>query len=418
MKKLKTLKRNNNEQINLSNRLPGATGESLVPEAQSNTTNIESQIQRYLGHGEQQHDVDYQNSMNQLIRQGRSQLSEGYNDLRNQFNDRNVEITSTKSVKDIQQELRKLISEGGYDNPEARELANQLQSADKGKTVPASKLLTQFQTADKLAKLATQKSFERNQNLTQEQREFFSKQAEQFREQAEKIASLLEEQVNPEFRNQLQQLNSGWRQYASLYKNPLARKIESGRGISGNNILNQLRGEDIGQRLLRSLTLSNPEANHAAIAHTYASNPRGLLESPQYEQQFIQQNTSLPQYQRQLQESIQGEQRAQKLAFERQEEAYRVERAYQEDVELEKIKSEAKKIASEIEKWNQAIKDFEKALKNEKLTLKEKMEIGARLNDARKNVNRLKSIGKKALGYSLIAGIGDTAINKFLNIFK
>lgn len=405
------------EPTNLQNRLPGSTGENLVPESRLITQNETREIQPYLGKGKQ-NDVLFQNTMNKMIKSNRAEIGSGYDKLKQTFENKNIELTKTKDISQIHKELRELISKGGLDTPEAKQLASDLNNTGKDKNISASSLLTQFRTLDKLAKQSYNKSFERNESLTEQQRNDYKNQAEEYQRQAKKLSDLLEDKVDPDFGKTLKQLNNSWRRYASLYKNPLGREIESQRGISGNNIFQKMRGEDAGQKLLQELTLSNPHATRAAIGHTYAENPEELLEAPEFEQQFIQSNPHLQGYMQRIKQSLQGEQAAERTAQKRQEEAMRVEKAYKEDVQLEKLKSEARDTAQQIEHWDEAIKDLEKAMKNEKANYYEKLELSMKLENARQNKERLKKIGGKLGSALLILGGIDTAISKVLKIFK
>lgn len=405
------------EPTDLSNRLPGATGEHLLPQAQNQTRLANRETSQYLGRGNPEpHDVMYQNIMNQMIRGNRAELSRGYNQLGQTFENRNITLPRTRDINEAHQELRRVISEGGLDSPEARALAHDLSSSEN-QDIPAADMLRQFRSADKLSKLASRKSFERNENLTEEQRNNFRRQAHEYRTQANRLQDILERDVDPQFASTLQNLNRGWRQYASLYENPLARKIESGRGISGNNILEQMRGDDIGQQLLRELTRSHPEAQRSAIGHTYAEHPDRLLNASPYEQGFIDQNPNLTGMIQRMRQAQQNEQIARQQAAARQEEAARAERAYQEDVQKEQAKSQARQYAHQIEQYEKIIPELERQASNVKSTMEEKVRAALRLEKAQKDLQRIKKAGiglALFIGYEVLDKATKTALNIIL----
>lgn len=395
---------------NLQNRLPGGTGEQLVPQAQRATQAAEREIGQYLGAG-QSHDVIFQNIMNQIIRGNRNQLGSGYNKLEESMSNQNVESPRTHDLTETQAQLRQLISQGGLESPEAKALADQLHQGNQSQNVPASDVLRQFRTADKLSKLATQKAYSRNESLTPEQRGQFLSQAQEYRDHARKLQEFLEQNVDEEFLPRLQNLNQGWRQYASLYKNPLARKIESGMGVSGNDILGQMRGEHPSQQLLQQLTQSHPEALRAALGHSFANQPQRLLNPSQFEQGFINQNPNLEGMVNRLREALHGEEAAQQQATARQAEATRVHRAFEEDVKLEKTKAHAREYAQQIEQLEKVISELERLSANTKATMKEKVAASLRMQKAKTDLERVKKLGK-GIGYVLLYEVLDTATKK------
>ena len=405
-------------EINLSNRLPGATGEDLVPQAQTQRQSYVDQLSHYLGRQETEPmDVQFQNTMNQAIRVGRQQIGQGYNNLKSSFEGKNVSLKKTEPLKEAQSQLSYLVKNSDLNPQETKSLVSEL-STTKGDSVPASQILSQFRTADKLSKNAFKKAYERNEFMTEEQRNNAISQAEQYKKIAEKLSEILEEQVNPDFRSELQDLNSAWREHASLYKNPLARKIESGRGITGSNILEQMRGNDIGQQLLRRYTMSNPSSLRAAIGHSYRQNLEQLLNASSYEQQFIQQSEQLPTMLERIQNAQRAEQQAAQEAERLRSEASRVERAYKEDVKREAAKKEAKEAAKQYSDLHEQEKQLLELLKQKEMSLKQKIELSAKLDRVRKDKKLIFGTLKK-LGYAvLIAGVGSEAGNLLNKIFK
>ena len=408
----------NEPEINLSNRLPGATGDELVPQAQAQRQSYVDQLRQHLGQQEPEPmDVQYQNAMNRDIRAGRQQIGQGYNNLKSSFEGQNVTVNRTRPLKEIQDELFSLVKEGDLNSPEIKQLAEELSQPEQ-KEVPASQVLTQFRTVDKLSKNAYKKAYERSESMTEEQRNNAISQAEQYKSIAEKLSKILEKEVNPDFRSELQGLNSAWREHASLYKNPLARKIESGRGITGSNILDQMRGNDIGQQLLRRYTMSNPESLRSALGHTYNQNPEQLLNASPYEQQFIQQSEHLPSMITRLRNAQHNEHAAAQETERLRNESSRVERAFKEDIKREAAKEEARKLSQQYKDLQSKEKELNQLLSQKKSTLKQKVELGTRLSQVRKDKEAIMKILKK-IGYGvLIAGVGVEAGGLLNKVFK
>ena len=400
----------------LSNRLPGGTGEGLIPQAENQLAQHRQVGQQYLGHG-QSNDVRFQDEMHHMITSNRAQIGEGYNNLKSAFEEKNVAIPNSKSLQELHSELDKLIRSGEHQSPEALEVLTHIQNFGKNNTVPASQLLQQFRTLDKLAKQTYSKAFERSESMTEQQRQSYKDQGKLYREKAEEISKIMEgaENLPADFRETLQNLNSQWREYAKLYSNPLAKEIEARRGIAGSNIMSKMRGSDEGQQLLRNLTLSNPETIRTAIGHTYSENPHAMLEAPEHEQQFIMADEHLPGYLERARSHQQNLERAHQETQRRQEEGSRVKKAYEEDVAAEKQKSEARNKVAEadkkkseikklVEEYIQHMKEHEALLSNKKMTLEQKMRAGQKLESIKKVSDRIKKLGK-GLGYAtLISG--------------
>lgn len=411
--------------IDLSNRLPGGTGEDLIPSAQNEHQEYLEAGRKYLGHDEP-NDVMFQNKMHQTIKQHKAQIGEGYNNLKEKFQNKNVTIPASENLQELQSSLRELVKKGDLTSPEAKDLAEQIHNIQGAHEIPASSLLTQFRTLDKLSKNAFDKSLETNKSLTEQQRENYKNLGDNYREHAEKISSLLESQVDKQYRQELSGLNSQWRQYASLNKNPLGKEIMSKRGISGSNIMQKMRGNDASQELLRNLTLSNPDALRAAIGHSYSENPESLLTAPKYEQQFLQQHEHLPEYMKHLRWSQNNMANAKKTTEQRQEEAQRVKKAYEEDVKIENKKEQARNKVSEsqnksgeltelIKTYHKHLGEYQELLKKHGNTLEQKLKSGQKLEDLKKISGRIKKISKNA-GYVGLLAAGSGVEKKLFDI--
>ena len=372
-------------EIDLTNRLPGGTGEGLISKAQEQRQSHIDQLSEYLGGTETEPmDVQFQNTMNEAIRSGRKEISKGYNNLKSSFEGKNVSVKKTEPLKEAQSQLSYLVKNSDLNPQETKSLVSEL-STTKGNSVPASQILSQFRTADKLSKNSFKKAYERNEFMTEEQRNNAISQAEQYKKIAENLSKILEEQVDPDFESQLKNLNLKWREHASLYKNPLARKIESGRGITGANILEQMRGNDIGQQLLRRYTMSNPSSLRSAVGHSYNQNPEQLLNASPYEQQFIQKMEQLPSMIKNMQRAQRAEQEAAQQTEKLKTEASRVEKAFKEDVKREAAKKEAKEAAKQYSDLQEQEKQLSELLKQKEMSLKQKVELSAKLDRVRKD---------------------------------
>jgi len=402
----------------LGNRLPGSTGSNLVPKAEAQAGENSKLISELLGRGEQ-NDVKFQDFLNEKISSHKRAIGHGYEEVKNAFKNKNIEIPKSNDIKNLQNDLLELIKNNKMGTKEYKNLSSQILDIldNPSKTISASKLLEQFRTLDKLSKQSYAKSRESNISLTEAQRTQFGDEGKSYRNQADKLASLIESKVDKEFKNKLAPLNEQWRQFSSIEETPIGRQLSSSQGMSSSNILESMRGSDEGQQILRALTEFYPEASRTALGHLYAKNPESLLNASSYEKPFIQKVDKLPEYIEKLRSSKQNIQTAKSKELQLKEEAKRVESAYNEDVKHEQNIKKARDIADKLKEHEKDLKQQKELLRNRDLTYKQKLEANAKLDSINKNIDRLKKAGKN-IGFTVIGASLTGATKKLFDLFR
>lgn len=419
----------------LSNRLPGATGEGLIPEAENNTRQAEqgiesvnNEIRSYLNHNET-HDVNLQRIVNPILRANRQQISSGYNDLENDLSQHNVTIPNTNTAKELTSQLSELIKNGGIHSEEATKLVGELDRVGKNETIPADTYLRAYRTAEQLSREAMNKARQIGK-VTQEQRQEFENLSQQYAEQAEKMSRHLEASVGEDILPRLSTLNRRWAtEVRSLDRNPFHRKLSSNNPMKSPNLMQDLRGDAPGQDFLRQVISGHSGALRNLVGRTYANNPEGLLNAPPEEMQYIERLPSLTGMRNRLQQaqqrhgqSLAEEQRVREHVENLARENSRISKAHEESVKKEKAKTEARKLHAELkEKQSNIERDIKinrKLREQKENSLKKSMELDKKVQQMEADLSRIKSSIKEVAKLIAKGVAGVETINIIRKIFK
>lgn len=420
---------------NISNRLPGATGEGLIPAAEAQTEqaaneieNVRSAIRPELRHNET-HDVNLQRIVNPILRANRQQISQGYNELSQEMANHNVTIPNTSNAQELTSQLSELIRNGGLHSEEATNLLKELDNVGKDEVIPADVYLRSYRTAEQLARKANEKAYQVGK-LTDEQRQQYRDLAERYESQAAKMSQYLEENVGKDITPRLEALNSRWaNEVRALDRNPFHRKLASNNPINTPNMMQALRGDARGQAFLRQIIMNNPEALRNLIGRNYANNPEGLLTAPPEEMQYIERLPELMRMRERLQqaqhqhgEALAREQQVREHVRNLEEENKRIAKGFEEDVAREKAKAEAKKLHTQLkEKQKNLERDIKinRQLRGKKEnSLKKSIELDEKVKQMNADLDRIKNASKEIAKLIIKGVVGIETINIVRKILK
>lgn len=412
-------------------RLGDDTQRNLLPEAErahqqsvENRQRYEQELSRALGRGET-HDVALTSELIPALRANRQEIGRGYDGLEQRMSNENVSTPNTRSTQEINKDLIETIKQGGLSSPEATKLVSELSEVGSNDTIPGDVYLRATRTTRQLASDAMNKA-RKVGGSNADERARQEEISNNLNERADQMEKHLEENVGEDVFPELRQLNSRWRnEVRSLDKNKLHRQIQADQGLSSRNLMQALRGNSLGQRHLNNMISRSPTALRNVVGRAYADNPRGLLDLPAQEEQFVQQmpgitglREGLRRSLQQEQEALQAAESARSRATAAEENAKQLAKMFKKDLAEEnaaqtvreknaEIIKKIENLSKEAETKKMAAKELKDSLKNKKLKLNEKIEASMKLEKARKDLDAIKKV---AFNLSKLAAAGTIGI--------
>lgn len=423
-------------------RLADETQRNLLPKAErahkesiQNIQRYEKELSRALGLGET-HDVALTEELIPALRANRQEISRGYDSLEKKMSTKNVVAPNTITSQEINNELIEIIKQGKLHSPEAMKLADELSNIGKNKTIPGDVYLRSTRTTRQLADEAMNRA-RKIGGSNPDERAKQEKISEDLNSRADAMEKHLEENVGEDVFPELRQLNSRWRsEVRSLDKNKLHRQIQADQGLSSKNLMQALRGNSLGQRHLQNMISKSPTALRNLVGRTYSDNPRGLLDLPQQEEQFVQKLPSIIGLREGLRQALQQEQESLKIlesararAKASEENAKQLAKMYEKDLSEEKAAQDIRnknaetikkieRLVKEVQEKEKSISDIKESLKNKNLKLNEKVQKSLELEMAKKDLKTIKNIGKNIIKLGVVSIIGSTAMKTLNKIFS
>lgn len=346
---------------------------------------VESEISKHLNKGAA-HDVRNAKIINEEIDKIKKPLNQSYEEIKEDFSNKNVVIDNSKKIQKLLDNVRELTQKGLFESKELKEVANKMSSLQKREIIPANDFLTMFRSVRDEAYSARQKAFK--PLMDAQERAEWTKKFNQLDEDVEEMGKLLEDNVGKEVSEKLKTTNKAWRENViPLYKNRNYQMIKKGR--MSENMMRSLRGTEPGDIIIRNIIKNNPEALKNITGQRFAKTPHKLHEAGELEQEYLE---HMPELQQMIsRHKIAGNQ------------------AKSSKIEIQRLQLENK-----IEKFNKNIKSLEEQAKRKDISLKERDRVGRQLDEERK----AKQSARTKLKYIGAIGLSATGIPLASKIFR
>lgn len=396
------------DEIDLDNRLPGGTGEGLIPAAEQQISESMQPIQEMLGRNEE-HDVKAAERFKTTIEKTKDDIGSMFDQVQDNIQGKEITLKNSRSAQDVMSDLTGLIKKGQHESPEALSLLDELDNIGKDQTISAAKFMSAWRTTDKVAKDTRAQAF--RTGLTTEMQESLLEKAKELDEKASKMEDILSDSVDSDDLKLLRDAKKRWAtEITPLYGNSMFHQIMRDVRINSSNIMKDLRGHGKAQSILNDIASKDPEILKNLIGQKFADKPMDLLNPNKTQQRYINQVPELEPLINNLSQSLREHANAVAETQRRQEEAVRVQKAYDEDVKAEKQRKAALKEYSELQQEiDQKSKDAEilkKAVDNKKITKEEFNRKSKELRDTLASIEKSKSKMVKIAGNLLkLAGI-------------
>lgn len=244
------------------------------------------EIEHYLGKGETS-DVELAKEINSSLQKAKQHIQKNYYEpVENYTKDNYVQIPRTPDIKEIEEQLQRLTKDPEFmKSPGFDKIKESIIKQKSGRDlVPADDFVKQWKETKQAASKARRKGFQEGG----ENQSYWQDQAAKLKELADKQLSVLKEQLPKEHSDKLLKADQLWREEITpFYGNKIREQAKKFGRIDVRNIMNEVRGQGMGQEKMKELLLANPKLTKLAIGHTYAKEPEKLLSLPQHEQEFV-----------------------------------------------------------------------------------------------------------------------------------
>ncbi len=239
-----------------------------------------------------EHNVRGAKIVGEDLEKNRKEISKQFNDLEASTAKQKVEITpeSTKTAKEINDELLKLADTGKNTSKEATKLAEQLAAIGKKKTIPANEYIASYRSVNSYLRKAKENAYKHG--LNPEVQAEWKKTAAELETQLRKMDSILEQSLPKEDYAKFKGSADRWRkEVVPLYGNPVYRRLKirkteipgarEAKGKLPNNTMEALAGDEEGNVLIRNAIQANPQALKHVVGQKYASETgKNLIHNP------------------------------------------------------------------------------------------------------------------------------------------
>lgn len=185
-------------------------------------------------------------------------------------------LTNTTDAKDIMRQLTAEIRAGNLNFPETLKLGKDLDDALKNQTVSVAEALRNYRSLRTMANKVQSSQFEHG--ITRDEAHAREEQAKRLHEKVDRLSQLIEEGTTGDYKKRLMKTN---KRYATeiipLRHNKVSKQALYRKRIDSKDIMNELRGDEAGNKIVRDIILSNPEASRLAVGHKYARKPNALI---------------------------------------------------------------------------------------------------------------------------------------------
>ncbi len=357
-----------------------------------------NQIANHLNKGAA-HDVRAARMIKEKERTNRKQISSGYDELENEFSQKQIKVDNAPIIQSKNEELKSIIRSGDLRGKDATNLLNELDRLKKEKSVNAQDYLRAYRSASQYAREARSKAYTPGMNA--EEREEWKRKYNELDDKVHDMGKTLEESVGDQDFGKLKELNSRWRnEVVPLYKNRTFQNIRN-NGQMPSNIMNTLRGDNEGNLIIKGIIKQDPEILKNVVGQRYAAKPEGLHDIGEVEQEYV---NEMPE----LKDLINQHKEARDLIPEAKKNLEESSKFHQENIknasEYQKNRSKVDEIQDRISKLDKNIQDLRQNSAKKNISLQEKVKI-------EKELDRAKSDKENAMKKLLIiGGIGSASV--------
>lgn len=357
---------------------PVKEAEAAHEAAKAKTIEHEAAMSQHLGEG-LAHRKRVAAKLNPLLEQRQSEIGKGYDTYIEGLKDKQVQLSNPRDAKVISHEIRDAITKGGYDSPEVKKLAQELESIGKANTIPADKFVSAYRTLRTMAQKVRSSAYGK---MPDEFNRLMAS-ADSMEADVSKMEDLINKGLGKENLKELHTLNKRYAtEVAPLFKNKFYQEMQA-KSKAPKGMMEHLTNEPYvrstnpnkttGTKILNDIIRNDPELLKHVVGEKYAKNPKELHFPEETTQEFVQHMPELQKLRNQHFEATQAEAKA-KMAHERAKHEHRMaqEKATAAHAKkLEEARAQNKKAAEEAKEQTR-LKKAETHKENERLKAEHK----------------------------------------------
>lgn len=238
--------------------------------AQKLADESESNLSDYLEPGAA-HDVRVaqvvKNGINNLFKEG----SNKFENLKSNLEDKNIVISNTDRIKQINDALLKLTQEKGGLEKNAKEIQNlgkELQSLNGRDIIPANDYVQAYQSVNGYMRKAYENAYK--PGLIKDEQVEWKKRGDEAKARLKEMSTVLKENIGENDFNDLLDAKNYWKNnIVPLYKNPLYHKIMNEERMSSTDMISSMRGNISGMDIIKNIIKNDPQALKHLIGQRY-----------------------------------------------------------------------------------------------------------------------------------------------------
>lgn len=225
------------------------------------------------------HDVEAARLIKPDLIKAKNIGSEKYDKVQEDVKDQGIVLPVSRDAKQINAELSKLVNETKdqtLSSPRAKELLSELDNINSQDVIRASDYMSAIKSVNGYMRDAYNKAFK--PGINEDVRVHWKNQADQAKDQLEKMNSILEKNIGEKNFSNVKDANDYWRKNViPLYKEPTYWKIMNEERMSGN-MASELRGgaPGSGLEIIRNTAKNNPQTVKHIVGQIYDVNPKKI----------------------------------------------------------------------------------------------------------------------------------------------
>ena len=315
--------------------------------AAAEETNAKEGLSKALKEGTPHH-IEGAKILEEEIGQVKNAASNQFNETRAYFGDKEIPIDKSQEVKAVKDKISELqdadewLPGYAHDTPEIKALQSQLDRLSEPEFVKAGDVLDVYQTLQKIAKRTNDEIYERGSRLTEVERKEKKAQAQKYMKLSDELGDILEKVGDKNGIEMLKNARASWREYASLYGNPIFQSLEKHHALPVDTI-SKLDVGTSGNELLNRIVAKRPDLRENIFAQKYSS-PKShgeLLRPSKLNDKYLKELPDVKSFVESLKNAAENKKEVKATGFELKAEHKELADAISKEAERQKLRQEA-----------------------------------------------------------------------------
>lgn len=389
--------------------------------AEKLSKDIENQVGEHLESGSN-HAMKGSKIIKQKLESNKKEISNEYDNLEKNYEDKNITIDNTDKVKKLNQSILELTQKVASESNEMQKLGNELLSLNKKEVIPAKDYVSAYRSVNGYVREANKKSYQ--PGINESERVIWKERANEAKKKLDEMDSVLKEGIGEEDYNQFKKTSGRWKnEVVPLYKSKLYHKIINDEPLPDNTV-KALRAENKGTNIIKNVIKNDTQTLKHIIGQRYDTKVgrKKIYNPDEVHKEYLDLMPELSKLTKNKKEAeIIAENLKNKVSLHEtfKNESEKLNKSYQKKFTNRKeFESNKKDLEKSIALMDKYIPELKKEAENTRATLKEHILAKNRLRRA--EIKRQKARNKLKIGLGLLAApvAGDYLYHKGVQAAK